>query len=527
MAGEGPSRLLRTRRGLPPELEEARAWIEGLARSYGLQFCETVFEMCDYDEINMVASYGGFPTRYPHWRFGMEFLRMQKSYEYGLSKIYEMVINTEPAYAYLLDNNLYVDQKLVMAHVFGHVDFFQNNAWFSKTNRKMLDAMANHATRVRRHIDREGVKAVEQWIDTCLSIENLIDPMRPHIQRERSADDTVDSEASRLPAKRYMDRYINPKHAMDAEESRLREEAERARGFPAEPQRDVLLFLLRHAPLERWQADILTIIRDEAYYFAPQAQTKIMNEGWASYWHTKLMTQHILKDSEVITYCDHHSGTVATRPGQLNPYKLGLELFRDIERRWDRGQFGKEWMDCSDYQTRKQWDTNAGLGRQKIFDVRRTHNDVTFLDTFLHPDFCRRHGLFTYEYNTRTKEYEIDTREFAAVKQKLLFMIANRGAPRIVVSDGNHANRGELELTHTHEGVDIQLDWAEQTLSNLARIWSRPVYLKTTVEDKPVLLSHDGESFKTEGLEAIREATEATEADDDSATTTAAAQGKP
>ena len=157
--------------------------IEELARGYGLDFFETIFEMCTYEEINMIASYGGFPTRYPHWRFGMEYLQMQKSYEYGLSKIYEMVINTDPSYAYLMDCNLMVDQKLVMAHVFGHVDFFKNNAWFAHTNRKMLDEMANHATRIRRIIDRHGHSEVEAFIDAALSIDNLIDPYQDHIKR--------------------------------------------------------------------------------------------------------------------------------------------------------------------------------------------------------------------------------------------------------------------------------------------------------------------------------------------------------
>ena len=121
MAHEGY--FFRSRRGLPPELAEAQVRIEALARGYGLDFCEIVFEMCDYDEINMIAAYGGFPTRYPHWRWGMDFLQMRKGYEYGLQKIYEMVINTVPSYAYLLDNNTFMDQKLVMAHVTGMSTF--------------------------------------------------------------------------------------------------------------------------------------------------------------------------------------------------------------------------------------------------------------------------------------------------------------------------------------------------------------------------------------------------------------------
>ncbi len=488
------------RRPLPREIEAARERIRAIAWDAGLRFCETVFEMCSFDEINMIASYGGFPTRYPHWRFGMEYLRMKKGYEWGLQKIYEMVINTEPAYAYLLDNNLLTDQKLVIAHVFAHVDFFQNNAWFEPTDRKMLDEMANHAARVRRLVDRHGEEAVEAFLDRCLSLENLVDPHALHVRRPPSEDEpAVDTEPQRLPSKSYMDRFVNPPDALRADAQRRRKKAEERR-FPRSPERDVLLFLLEHAPLERWQADLLAIVREEACYFAPQGQTKIMNEGWATFWHTRLMTRHILTDAEVVDYADHHAGTVATRPGQLNPYKLGLDLFRDIEERWDKGRFGKDWLECDDPGARASWDTGAGLGLQKVFEVRRDHNDVSFVDAFLTEDFCREHGLFAWEYDPASRRYLVDTREFRAVKEKLLFLLTNHGQPRIAVTDANRANRGELELTHVHEGVDLQLDWARETLGNVARIWGRPVCMLTRVEDREAILSHDGDTFTAQGI---------------------------
>ena len=510
MAGE--AHFFQSRRGLPAELEEARQRIEQIAKGYGLDFCDTIFEMCDYDEINMIAAYGGFPVRYPHWRWGMEYRQMQKGYEYGLQKIYEMVINTRPAYAYLLDNNTAMDQKLVMAHVFGHVDFFTNNAWFAHTNRKMLDQMANHAARVRRLADRHGTNEVERFIDMCLSIENLTDPYVDHIRRERIPTEgeleaaRLEDGSHKMPASAYMDKYINPPAAMEAQRERHREGLLRLVSFPESPIRDVVGFVYEHGRLSRWQQDILGIIRDEARYFAPQAQTKIMNEGWASYWHTKMMTQNILTDAELIDYADHHSGTVAMRPGTLNPYKLGIELFRDIEERWDKGRFGRDFADCQSPDERVRWDTGAGLGREKIFEVRRTHNDVTFIDTFLTEDFVRRTGLFAYEYDKKSRQFVIDGRSLAAVKQKLLFMVGNRGNPRIEVTNGNHANRGELELTHRHEGVDIQLDLARTTLRNLARLWGRPVHLLTQIDEKDTHISHDGETLTVVGPAVARRA---------------------
>src|SRR5262244_297071 len=199
---------------LPPYLRDVQTVIEGYAREYGLDFFPTSFEILSYKQMNEVAAYGGFPTRYPHWRFEMDYEGLSKGYEYGLQKIYEMVINNNPSYAYLLEGNSLVDQKTVMAHVFGHVDFFKNNYFFSKTNRRMIDGMANHATRVRKHIERHGIDKVETFIDVCLSLENLIDPMSPFIVRKAPAAKEEESkdlgEIPKLRAKQYMDRYINP-----------------------------------------------------------------------------------------------------------------------------------------------------------------------------------------------------------------------------------------------------------------------------------------------------------------------------
>src|SRR5262249_43827439 len=139
---------------LPAEIEKARRQIETHAREYGLDFYDVVFEVLDYDHLNEVAAYGGFPTRYPPWRFRMEYEELSKTYSYGLSKIYELVINTNPVYAYLMKANAPVEQKLVMAHVFGHADFFKNNLWFSKTNRRMIDDMDTHARRVQHQLHR-------------------------------------------------------------------------------------------------------------------------------------------------------------------------------------------------------------------------------------------------------------------------------------------------------------------------------------------------------------------------------------
>jgi stage V sporulation protein R len=487
---------------LSRQLERYVEEIKQHASGYGLDFFDVIFEVIDFEEMNMLASYGGFPVRYPHWRFGMEYEKISKSYSYGLHKIYEMVINNDPSYAYLLKGNTDIDQKLVIAHVYGHSDFFKNNYWFSGSNRKMLDEMANHATKMRRYIDRYGYGEVESFIDTCISIEDLIDIHSPFINRRADRKSVFEEgEDGRIPESKlrspneYLEDYINPQDFLQWQREKAAEEKsnKRKKSFPEAPDRDVLLFLLENAPLEEWKRDILYMIREESYYYAPQIQTKIMNEGWAAYWHSKMLTEKIITDAEVVDYADHHSGTLATSPGAINPYKFGLELFRDIEDRWNTGKFGKSYEECDDIEEKRNWNSKLGVGREKIFEVRRFYNDVTFIDEFLTEDFCREHGLFTYNYNRSTGMYEVESRDFKRVKEKLLFLLTNCSRPIIETIDGNYMNRGELYLVHKHEGVDLKLDWAKDVLNQLSKIWTRPVHLETVVQGKLRVFTADEE----------------------------------
>lgn len=492
---------------LTPELEATRKQIESIAKDYGLDFFEVVYEMIDFETMNQIAAYDGFPVRYPHWRFGMEYNKLSKSYAYGLSKIYELVINTDPCYAYLMNCNRDVDQKTIMAHVYAHCDFFKNNACFAHTNRKMMDVMANHGSQVRQYIERYGEDNVENFLDTALSLENLIDFHTNHIQRLEKKpygydEDAIDQTPNfRLRSKPHMEKYINPKEYIEEQERQYKEEQQRRKEkFPSEPYRDVLLFLMENAPLENWQVEILSIVRDEALYFAPQRATKIMNEGWASYWHSVIMTQRAATASEIVDFADLHSGTMAMSARQLNPYKIGLEIYRDIEERWNTGRFGREYEECTSYEEKRNWDKQLGLGRQKIFEVRKVYSDVMFLDEFLTMELCERLKLFTFEYNGSSEQYEIASRQYEDIKSKLLTSLTNFGEPAIEIVDANHDNRGELYLVHTHTGVDLKLDYAQDTLANLYKVWKRPTNLETIVDDRRKLLSFDGKEHSSKLL---------------------------
>ena len=209
------------------------------------------------------------------------------------------------------------------------------------------------------------------------------------------------------------------------------------------------------------------------------------------------MTRFVLDGSELIDYADHHSGTLATSPGRLNPYKMGIELLRHVEDRWNRGAFGPEFEQCDNAQERANWDRKLGLGREKIFEVRRIYNDVGFIDTFFTEEFAQEQRLFNYRYNPQLKAYEIEGRDFQDIKQQLLFNLTNFGEPMIEVVNANYQNRGELYLVHRWESVDLRPDYAAATLENLQAVWGRPVHLETIASEKgPVLFSYNGEAHE-------------------------------
>jgi stage V sporulation protein R len=208
------------------------------------------------------------------------------------------------------------------------------------------------------------------------------------------------------------------------------------------------------------------------------------------------MTEKAADGTEIIDYADRCAGVLATSRDRLNPYKLGVELYRHIEERWNRGQFGKEWDECDDLATRQNWDRRLGLGRKKLFEVRSHYTDVTFIDEYLTPDFVIDQKLFAFGFNPKNDRFEVETRHFETVKKKLLFQLTNAGQPIIHVEDSNHKNRGELLIAHDHQGIDLRQDYAQAVLVSLERVWRRPVELRTLVEGKTVYLRFDGNEHK-------------------------------
>ena len=241
---------------------------------------------------------------------------------------------------------------------------------------------------------------------------------------------------------------------------------------PAQPTRDVLQYLLEHARLEDWQADCLSIVREEAYYFAPQGMTKVMNEGWASYWHCTLMTKHFVDAAEIIDYADHHCGTVHMPPGISIRTRSASSCSATSKTAGTRASSARNTKRPKTSARRRSWDKGLGLGREKIFEVRRIYNDVNFIDEFMTPEFIEKHKFYQYGRDPHTGQLRIVSRDPMRIKQTLLYQLTNMGQPFIYVVDGNYCNRGELYLAHKHNGLDIEIKYAdrdaEKRLQNLA-----------------------------------------------------------
>ncbi|HJU54120.1 MAG TPA: SpoVR family protein [Pyrinomonadaceae bacterium] len=456
------------------DLEKALEQIWEVARQFGLDPFPTRFEIVPASVMYEIGSYA-LPGRYSHWTFGKAYHRMKTMYDFGLSKIYEVVINTNPSYGFLLETNSPVQNKLVMAHVLGHVDFFKNNVYFSKTNRRMVESVSTHAGRMTEYEFKYGRKAVEKFLDAVLAVEEHIDP-NFFIKRERPEE----IERKRLqpkPVGRYDDLWqLGEKKEPEAVEEEKP---------PSDhlPEKDLIYYITRNSPhLQPWQRDVMAMIHDEMQYFIPQMQTKTLNEGWASYWHSRIMRELDLTDSEHIEFADLHSGVVSPHKGQLNPYYLGYKILEDIERRWD----------SPSEEEREKLGIQPGSGRAKIFEVRELESDVSFLRNYLTEELCEELDLFVYEL-VEEEEWTITEKRWERVRDQLVSNMTNFGFPYIEVADGDYNNNRELYLRHAYEGAELDGRYARKALEHVYTLWGRPVHLETVVDDERVRLHYDGQ----------------------------------
>lgn len=404
--------------------------------------------------------------------------------------------NTNPCYLYCLDSNTTIDNVTVIAHALGHNDFFKNNVFFEKTSQNMMNQLANNGTRIRKYMARWGKEKVTEFIDHCLRITTLIDPSKAWDKKQIKDVIIKDTRKWSHPRRlnvnedhEYMDRYINKPEWIKKQNEKIKEKElyEELELFN-NPTKDIMPFIRDNAPLKPWQADIMAMLYQESIYFAPQRTTKMLNEGWASFIDSQIMCRENfvslgLKPGEtsIIEYAKHKMGVLGGKYSS-NPYKLGYSLFLDIEDRWNKGKFGTEYDSCTDMNQKMNWDLNLGLGKEKIFEVRKNYNDFTALLAFFTPEFCEKHEFFNWK-RYPGGDVKLENRNFKEIKKNLCQRYVNGGLPEIVLVDPNHKGKGYMFLEHKFEGRELHMKYLEPVLQSLYYFWKNDIYLSTKNTD--------------------------------------------
>src|SRR5690625_4066893 len=424
------------------ELQSSIEEITEIASGFGLDFYPMRYEVCPAEIIYTFGAYG-MPTRFTHWSFGKQFYKMKLHYDLGLSQIYELVINSDPCYAFLLDTNTLIQNKLIIAHVLAHSDFFKNNIRFSNTRRDVVESMAATAERIAHYEYKYGKDKVESFLDAILSIQEHIDPsIIKHEKRDTSEDENDKPKKTKSP---YDDLW-----SLEDEESH--EEIDDNEKFPKQREKDILLFILEHSRvLDEWQRDILTVMREEMLYFWPQLETKIMNEGWASFWHQRILREMDLTTDETIEFAKLNASVVQPSKTQINPYYLGLAIFEDIEKRYNNPT-----------DEMRQLGIQPNSGRETIFEVREIESDISFLRNYLTKELVEREDMYLFQ--KQGDLYKITDKQYEAVRDQLVSMRINGGFPYIYVENGDYLQNGELYLKHSYEGIELDIPYLEHVL---------------------------------------------------------------
>ncbi len=427
-------------------VDELSKWddrIRELVERYGLNCYPQEFEICDHNEMLGYMAYTGMPSHYPHWSYGKSFERQKTMYEYGVSGLpYEMVINSNPCLAYLMKDNTLLLQVLTIAHVYGHNDFFANNFTFTSGTaaRHVLPRFKSHANRISSYMEDPsiGVELVESALDDAHAIcyqrsRNLA------IQR-LSQDEQVGRAWERAQPAVDPWREIHPKQEY---------EAPNLSKIPAEPDENILQFIATYNPyLPEWKRDVIGIVDHQTQYFLPQMDTKIMNEGWASYWHHKILNELQLPQGMHLEFLVRHNQVLRPHPGGLNPYHLGFVLWHDIERRWNMGDTGHEWSEDKPKTSQGIADENDTPGRKKIFEVREADRDQSFLRRFLTREVMEDLNLFQHERRGKDRVVtKISTEEsWKEVRENLIKNVGTGSIPVIKVDDADFGKNRTLYL---------------------------------------------------------------------------------
>ncbi|MBO1002652.1 SpoVR family protein [Pseudogracilibacillus auburnensis] len=463
-------------------LNQAIKEITEVAAGFGLDFYPMRYEVCPAEIIYTFGAYG-MPTRFTHWSFGKQFHKMKLHYDLGLSQIYELVINSNPCYAFLLDSNSLIQNKLIIAHVLAHCDFFKNNIRFSNTRRDMVESMAATAERIAHYEMIHGKDEVEAFLDAVLSIQEHIDPSINKAKLHLDQNDYLKNNSDQKVKTPYDDLW-----GLDNNRSEKKDVKKEMKKVPEKPEKDLLLFIEEHSrTLDDWQRDVLTMMREEMLYFWPQLETKIMNEGWASYWHQRIIREMDLTSDELIEFAKLNAGVVQPSKTHINPYYLGLKIFEDIEKRYDAPS--KEMIERG---------VKPYSGKEMMFEVRELESDISFIRNYLTKELVEQEDMYLFQ--KQGDMYKITDKQYEKVRDQLVSARVNGGFPYIYVENGDYLRNGELYLVHSFEGIELDLPYLENVLPYIYELWGRTVHLETFVDEKNTLFSYNGEKHMSRKL---------------------------
>ncbi|MGZ5090914.1 MAG: SpoVR family protein [Vulcanimicrobiaceae bacterium] len=433
--------------------------IESLGKSLGLDYYPVDFELVPNNFMNEVAIYG-LPIRMPHWSFGVRYIHQLIRQSMGHSRIFEVMFPGNPCHGYLVNSNTLAENTLVTAHVLGHADFAKNNHLFARfaemSGTNIVEHAAAQAHRIEQAVKNYGQQRVEALLDAALALEPHVDldqelhrPLyptgpKPAEHGPRAGDDPFNDRFRHLPGE-----------AGRAEASKER----RSTPIPPRPESDLLWFIAHYGPeLEDWERDVFLAVRHESFYFYPVFACNIMNEGWATYWHARLLREaDFLPEHLYLDAVTCHSNVVRPFAGEqqaalaINPYHVGFSMWERI--------------------VEKQ-----GLERARA--IRRDEDDFGFIRNFLDSELAEKLGLFVYEAQS-DDGVKVMTRDVNKVREAILAPKFNYGAPCIQV--GEMKTDGTLVLVHDHtaDGRGLDLERAARVLQYVHRAWRRPVMLQT------------------------------------------------
>ncbi len=483
------------------------------ARAAGLTFTDESLEyiVTNRDLIELSPKVM-IPTLYDYWVHDVEVLRGKGEYELYPHNPYETVINTRPPISFYNDNNPDWLNVMIFYHVLGHIDFFQNNLYFRHTWEYDFTGQALSDKRVIAKLRAEKGRWVDYILEFARSIDNLVgyhQELSPLFAApESSCSSRLDyyfdvflQVEKKLPVGEYLKELAkyNEAKAANPQEGERQFFAEVAIKYPEMEahfaksagakrveRRDLLRFLVENSEfLARdenvWMRSVLEVVRKTSIFFQPQIRTKIMNEGWASYWHEKLFLVDDRISGHEVDFARVHAGVTSMPRVGMNPYALGMRLMSFIKESGDAGKMGYDFQRIADADKRKRYDTKAGLGDEAIFRVRADYCDYLFIKDFIDQDFTDRHDLFVtgkrLDQQRMVWQYYVKSRDAGQYRDMVLASLYH--PPNIEIAP-ERGEGGALYLVHHFEGKQLVQEYIANTLIGVEFLWGAPVQLETS-----------------------------------------------